>query len=108
MYAYDINYWKIPLSQNEEFLHELENVILSEIIADRLLGTPLKRELFNFVNKVLQIIKDANPNLEKNMLKKDENTTQGSIPKLVIFKMVQHMYQWKQRKAEHEKSLEEQ
>lgn len=64
MYAYNINYWKIPLSHNEEFLSELENVIRSEIIADRLLGTPLKRELFNFVYKVLTIIKNASPFLE--------------------------------------------
>lgn len=64
MYALDINYWKVPLAQNEEFLRELENVIRSEIIAERLLGTPLKRELFNFVYSVLKIIKEASPFLE--------------------------------------------
>lgn len=88
MYALGINFWKIPLAQNEEFLSELENLIRSEIVSERLLGNPLKRELFNFVYKVVQIIKEASPFLEANMLKKDENTVSGSIPKLVIFKMV--------------------
>lgn len=66
----------------------MENVLKSEIIAERLLGNPLRREVFNFVYKVTMIIKEASPHLEANMLKKDENTIVGSIPKLVIFKMV--------------------
>jgi len=64
MYAYGINYWKVPLAQNEEFLAELENVIKAEIISERLLGTPLRRELFNFVYKVAGIIKSASVFLE--------------------------------------------
>lgn len=32
------------------------------------------------------------------MLKKDENTTMKSIPRLLIFKMMQYMRQWKDKK----------
>jgi hypothetical protein len=61
------------------------------------MGNPLKRDLFNFVYRVVTIIKKASPFLEANMLKKDENTVSGSIPKLVVFKAIQHMYGYKNR-----------
>lgn len=83
----------------------MENLIRSEVIADRLIGTPLKRELFNFIHVVIALIKKASPHLETNMLKKDENSTLGSIPKLVVFKMIQHMFAWRQRKEDHEAEL---
>lgn len=106
LYAYGINYWKIPLASNEDFLSEMERLIKAEIISERLMGNPLKRDLFNFVYRVVTIIKKASPFLEANMLKKDENTVSGSIPKLVVFKAVQHMYGYKNRKLEFEKSEE--
>lgn len=53
MFAYGINYWKLPLSHNEELVREIEGVVKSELISDRLMGTPQKRELFNFVYKVV-------------------------------------------------------
>ncbi|KAL4506859.1 hypothetical protein ABPG72_001280 [Tetrahymena utriculariae] len=107
LFAYGINFWKIPLCQNEDLVREIENLVKSELIADRLLGTPLRRELFNFVYKVVQIIKEANPYLESNLLKKDENTVNISIPKLVVFKLIQHMKNWKLKKQENEKMIEE-
>lgn len=70
------------------------------------MGNPLKRDLFNFVYRVVAIIKKASPFLEANMLKKDENTVSGSIPKLVVFKAIQHMFGYKNRKLEFEKSEE--
>lgn len=88
LFTYGINYWKIPLFHNEDFVREVESVVKAELIAERLMGTPLRREMFNFVYKVASIINDANPYLKGNMLKKDENTVSGSIPKLVVFKMI--------------------
>ena len=86
--AYGLNYLKIPLSANEDFLFEMERLIKTEVISERLLGNPLKRDLFNFMFNTMSLIKKANPFLEENMLKKDENTISGSIPKLIIFKAV--------------------
>jgi len=86
--AYGLNYLKIPLSSNEDFLYEMERLIKAEVISERLLGNPLKRDLFNFVYNTMCMIQKTNPFLEENMLKKDENTISGSIPKLIIFKAV--------------------
>ncbi len=88
LYANGINYWRIPLNSNEELLEETLKLLNAELIAERLIGVPIRRELFNFVYKVVEIIKNAHEYLSHNLLNKDEHTVSGSIPKLIIFKAI--------------------
>lgn len=55
-----INYYCIPLHANKDFLDDIKELINAELIAERLMGDPLKRDQLNFMYKVCTIIHDAN------------------------------------------------
>jgi len=44
LYYKGISYWKIPLFYNAELLEAVRNMISADIIAQRLVGTPLRRD----------------------------------------------------------------
>ena len=55
-----INYWKIPLAANTELVDMINDLIKSELIAERLIGNPLKRDQLNFLFNIIKLIKDSN------------------------------------------------
>ena len=58
------------------------------------MGDPLKRDQLNFMYKVCTIIHDANPSSKEYFLKKDDNTIELSIPKMVAYQTILHMRNW--------------
>jgi hypothetical protein len=44
MWFNKINYWQIPLYNNTDMLDDIKNLISAEMIAERLVGTPLRRD----------------------------------------------------------------
>lgn len=107
MWYEKINYWRIPLCKNEELVKDIQTLIKSDIIAESLLGTPIRRDQLNFVFSVVQIIDKSDPKIKEHLERKDENTVKQSIPKLVVFKAIQRMRKWKDQKlADEEKQLE--
>jgi hypothetical protein len=44
MQVYGINYWKTPLNANTRLIEDIHKVINADIIAEKLLGNPLKRD----------------------------------------------------------------
>lgn len=44
MWFNKINTWKLPLYKNKEMVEDLLNLIHSDMIAERLVGTPLRRD----------------------------------------------------------------
>lgn len=44
MWFNKINHWKLPLWKNTEMVYDIKALINSEMIAERLLGTILKRD----------------------------------------------------------------
>ena len=65
------NFWKIPMYKNEELVKALNELINVEVIAERLLGNPLKRDQINFLFKVIQQIYKADDKLQNNLKGKD-------------------------------------
>ena len=44
MWFNKVNHWKLPLWKNVEMVLDLKSLINSEMIAERLVGTPLRRD----------------------------------------------------------------
>lgn len=80
MRVYGINYWRIPLHSNEKLMKCLELLINADLISEKLLGNPLKRDQLNFVYNVIGLIAKSDEKIKDNLLKKDENITKFAIP----------------------------
>lgn len=92
--------------KNTELIEVIKNLIDAEVIAERLLGTPLRRDQLNFIYKVIGQINAADPKLRENLIKKDAQIMEVTIPQLSVYKMIQHLRNWKDRKAEEERRIE--
>lgn len=44
LFSQNIDYWKLPLSSNEEFLEDVRDLIQAELIADNLMGEHYKKD----------------------------------------------------------------
>ena len=44
MKVYGINYWKIPLHTNKKLMECIDLLINADIIAEKIIGNPLKRD----------------------------------------------------------------
>lgn len=86
MKIYGINYWRIPLHSNENLMKCIELLINADLIAEKIVGNPLKRDQLNFFYKVIGLIVQSDEKIKENLLKKDENITRYGIPQLIIFK----------------------
>lgn len=97
-----VNFWKIPLFKNEELVNDIQTLIKSDMIAERLLGTQIRRDQINFIYSVISIIEKSDQKVREHLLRKDERTLRQSIPKLVVFKAVQRIRKWKDQKEQDE------
>ena len=89
-----INYYCVPLKENKDFLEDLKELISAELIAERLMGDSLKRDQLNFMYKVCMIVFEANQSSKEYFLKKDDNTIEVAIPKMVAYQTILHMRNW--------------
>lgn len=87
LFVNGIDFWKIPMSNNQQTLEDLKKLVDYELICERLMGDPLKRDQLNFAHQTIDLITKT-PGQEK-MLNKEETYTKYSIPKLLIFKNLQ-------------------
>jgi len=60
LFSIGIDHWSVPLNKNLQLHEDVIEVVKAELIAERLLGDPLKRDQLNFAFNVLQIVYDAN------------------------------------------------
>ena len=89
LFVNGIDFWKIPLSNNEQFLEDMKRLVDYELICERLLGDPLKRDQLNFMHRSLDLVMRT-PGQNK-MLDKEETFTKLALPKLLIYKGVQRI-----------------
>jgi len=89
LFVNGIDFWKIPLSANQQTLDDLKKLVDYELICERLIGDPLKRDQLNFMYQTLDLIMKT-PGQDK-MLSKEDTFTQVAIPKLVVYKNLQRI-----------------
>lgn len=89
LFVNGIDFWKIPLSNNQQTLEDLKRLVDYELICERLFGNQVKRDQANFVHGSLDLIMKT-PGQTK-MLDKEETFTKYAIPKLLIFKNLQQI-----------------
>jgi hypothetical protein len=85
LFSQGIDYWKLPLSTNEEFLEDVKDLIQTELIADNLMQDLQKKDQLNFVFDTLNIIMQS-PAKDK-LLKREESIMKTTIPYLIVFKV---------------------
>ncbi len=90
-----INFWKVPIRKNVKFVEHLKVLVNWEIVTERHFGNPLLRDQINFVANTLLSIDRANELSKKYMLERDLNSIEVAIPKLIAFKTIQHMREYK-------------
>lgn len=61
------------------------------MIVQRFFGDQLLRDQINFVSDVMFEIVDANKLAEKYLIKRDPNTMEIALPRLIAFKTIQRM-----------------
>jgi len=83
-YSMGFDFWRLPLSSNEQMMSDMTALITLENEIDVILGDRLKREQLNFMYDVLKIVFDG-PS-RKKLLAKSDKIILLSIPKLVALK----------------------
>lgn len=90
-YSMGFDFWRIPLSSNEQLMQDMTEVITLENEIEEILGDRLKREQLNFMYDVLKIVYDG-PS-RKKLLSKSDKILCLSIPKLVALKSLERIYE---------------
>lgn len=90
-YSMGFDFWRLPLSSNEQLMQDMTAVINLENEIDVILGDRLKREQLNFMYKVLKIVYDG-PS-RKKLLTKSDKIILLSIPKLVALKALERIHE---------------
>lgn len=84
LYSMGFEYWKTPISINEQLMLDIRNLIDLELRLEVILGDRRKREQLNFMYEVLKIIYDGLS--KKKLLEKSKKLMNLSIPRLVALK----------------------
>jgi hypothetical protein len=90
-YSMGFDFWRIPLSANEQLMQDMTSLIELENEFEEILGDRLKREQLNFMYDVLKIVYDGHS--RKKLLSKSEKILCLSIPKLVALKSLERIYE---------------
>jgi len=92
LYVFGENHWVIPLGENVEMV-KLTNILIDqELIAEKMLGSELKRDQLNFLyNSILYIYKS--PVQEKLLGEAPDNEVviEYVIPKLTVLRYLDHI-----------------
>lgn len=95
LFATGINFWKVPIEYNKKFVEDLVNLIKWDLIVERFFGNDLLRDQINFVAEKLQSMPEANDICKKYLVKRDPNTMEIAVPRLIAFKTIQRMRDYK-------------
>jgi hypothetical protein len=97
LFASGINFWKVPLEQNKRFVEDLKNLVNWELVTERHFGNELVRDQINFMADSLFSVDKANDQSRKYMILKDPNCIEIAIPRLIAFKTIQYMRNYKDK-----------
>jgi len=99
VFATGTNFWKVPIEFNKRFVEDLLDLIDWEIIVERFFGNDLLRNQINFSADVLDELDKANELSHRYLVKRDANTMEVAVPRLIAFKTVQRMRIYKDKEA---------
>lgn len=97
LFTTGINFWKVPVEKNTKFVEHLQALVNWEIVTERHFGNQLLRDQINFTADTLSWIEKANDISKKYMIIKDLNSIEIAIPRLIAFKTIQHMREYKDK-----------
>ena len=100
LFTTGINFWKVPIEKNVKFVDHLAALVNWELVTERHFGNQLLRDQINFAAETLSSIEKANDISKKYMLTKDLNSMEIAIPRLIAFKTIQHMRDYKDKEEE--------
>jgi len=92
LYTFGENHWVIPLGENVDMVKLINQLIDQELIAERMVGSDLKRDQINFLfNTILYIFNT--PVKEKLLADAPDNeiVIEHVIPKLTILRYLNHI-----------------
>jgi len=101
LYVFGENHWVIPLGDNIEMVKLINQLIEQELIAERMLGSDLKRDQLNFLfNTVLYIFKTPVKDKLLGEGPEREIVTEHVIPKLTVLRYLEHIVRITKAKRE--------
>jgi hypothetical protein len=103
LFTTGINFWKVPMEENKKFVEDLKILVNWELVTERHFGNSLVRQQINFMADSLGSIDKANEQSRKYMISRDPNCMEIAIPRLVAFRTIQYMRNWKDKEAEIDK-----
>jgi hypothetical protein len=92
LYVFGPNHWVTPLGENVEMVAIINHLIAQELIAERVIGSELKRDQLNFIfNTILYIFNT--PVKEKLLADAPDNeiVIEHVIPKLTVLRYLDHI-----------------
>eukprot|EP01016_Furgasonia_blochmanni_P038690 TRINITY_DN4702_c0_g1_i5.p1 TRINITY_DN4702_c0_g1~~TRINITY_DN4702_c0_g1_i5.p1 ORF type:complete len:610 (-),score=135.70 TRINITY_DN4702_c0_g1_i5:61-1842(-) len=92
-----MNHWLQPLNENKEFCDLIRDLIEKELVCEFLMGTPLRKDQLNFLFNSVRLLYDS---ARDRLLKAEEHSVvmNECIPQIVIFKYLQHIQAWQDKK----------
>lgn len=99
LFATGINFWKVPTEQNKRFVEDLIALVDWELIVERFFGANLLRDQINFSSNVLDELDKANELSHRYLVKRDPNSMEIAVPRLIAFKTVQRMRNYRDKEA---------
>lgn len=97
LFTTGINFWKVPIEENKNFVEDFSKLVQWELVCERHFGNELARDQINFMANALSSIDKANELSKKYMIERDPNCMEIAIPRLVAFKTIQHMREYKDK-----------
>lgn len=99
LFATGINFWKAPIEYNKRFVEDLLDLIDWDMIVERFFGNELLRDQINFASDVLDELDKANELSHRYLVKRDPNSMEIAVPRLLAFKTIQRMRIYKDKEA---------
>jgi hypothetical protein len=92
LYVFGPNHWVTPLGDNIEMVEIIKTLIGQELIAERVIGSDLKRDQLNFIHNTILYIFNT-PVKEKLLGEAPENeiVIEHVIPKLTVLRYLDHI-----------------
>jgi len=92
LYVFGENHWVVPLGENIEMTKLINQLIEYELVAERMLGSPLKRDQLNFIfNTILYIFNTPVKDKLLGEAPDNEIVIEHVIPKLTVLRYLDHI-----------------
>lgn len=100
LFTTGINFWKLPIEKNVKFVEHLAALVNWELVTERHFGSQLLRDQINFVADTLDCVARANSISKDYMISRDPNSMEIALPRLLAFKTIQRMRNYKDKEEE--------